>query len=122
MTTSSSPVESYLEQERSQAAVSSPAIDKSQQPRPASTYLAVQTLPAAIEVEYWREDDGTWAAHSPVLGVTAVAESEVELFAEAAEVVEEFWDILNERYATLSDDLRSLLDLRYQSLRFRPRT
>ena len=71
------------------------------------------TLPATIDVEVW-EEDGTWSAHSPVLGVTAMANSEGELYADFPEQVSEFWDILNERYGTLSDELRHLLDLRGQ--------
>jgi hypothetical protein len=79
---------------------------------------AMVMLPAAIDVEVW-EEDGTWSAHSPVLGVTAMADSEAALYGEFAEQVSEFWDILNERYETLSDELRRLLDLRGQtSLRF----
>lgn len=118
---SSSPVDTYLEQQLSRAATRPPIIDRPAPQRPAAPYPTIQTLPAAIEVEYWQEDDGTWTAHSPVLGVTAVADSEGELFAEAAEAIDEFWDLLNERYATLSEDLRELLDLRYQSLRFERR-
>jgi hypothetical protein len=76
------------------------------------------TVPASIEVDIW-EEDGTWTAHSTVLGVTAVADSEVDLYGEFAEQVSDFWDILNERYATLGPDLRRVLDLRSQaSFRF----
>lgn len=71
-------------------------------------------VPAAIDVDVWVED-GTWSAHSPVLGVLAVADSEREIYGEFAEQVNEFWDILNERYATLGPELRRLLDMRSQT-------
>jgi hypothetical protein len=76
-------------------------------------------VPSAIEVEYWREDDGTWAAHSALLGVSATANSEPEIFGAMADAIDEFWDILNQRYASLSDELRNLLAVRYQNLLFR---
>jgi hypothetical protein len=80
--------------------------------------MAMVMLPAAIDVDVWQED-GTWTAHSAVLGVTAMADSEVALYGDFAEQVSEFWDILNERYETLGNELRQLLDLRGQtSLRF----
>lgn len=75
-------------------------------------------LPGSLDVEVW-EEDGSWSAHSPVLGVTAMADSETALYGEFAEQVSEFWDILNERYETLGDELQRLLDMRGQtSLRF----
>lgn len=75
-------------------------------------------LPAAIEVDIWQEDDGSWGAHSPLLGITAIADTEPELIGEFAEQLSEFWDILNEKYETLDSDLQHLLDLRGQSFRF----
>jgi hypothetical protein len=110
-----------LEQERSRTAAGLAIVDRPASQRFSAADPTIKTLPAAIDVEYWEEEDGTWTAHSPLLGVTAVADSEPEVFAELADVVEELWDILNERYATLSEDLRSLLDLRFQSLRFERR-
>jgi hypothetical protein len=78
----------------------------------------VRILPAELVVEYWKEEDGSWAAHSAVLGVSAVADSEVDLIGEMADQVEEFWSILNERYETLDDSLKALLDLRGTALKF----
>jgi predicted RNase H-like HicB family nuclease len=78
-------------------------------------------VPSAIEVEYWQEDDGTWAALSPLLGVSALADTQAELFGATVEAIDEFWEILNQRYASLSDDLRKLLAVRYQNLLFRQR-
>lgn len=77
----------------------------------------VVTHPAALEAEYWYEG-GAWAGHVSALGVSAVGDSEPELFAALGEAVEEYWDILNEKYATLSDELRAQLDLRYLGLTF----
>ena len=77
----------------------------------------VATHPAALIAEYWAEGDG-FAAYIPVLGVSAVGTSEADVFAALGEAVEEYWDILNEEYATLSDDLRAQLDLRYLGLTF----
>src|SRR5690349_18436128 len=85
-----------------------PMIDAEQQK------ATVTMVPAAIDVDVWQED-GTWSAHAPVLGVTAIADSEAELYGEFVEQVDEFWAILNERYATLSDELRQLLDMRGQT-------
>ena len=79
-------------------------------------------VPSSIEVEFWQEDDGSWASHSPLLGVYAVADSQAELFGSTVEAIDEFWDILNQRYASLSDELRKLLAVRYQNLLFRQRT
>jgi hypothetical protein len=53
--------------------------------------------------------------------VSAIADSEEQIFGATADAVEEFWDILNNRYASLSDDLRALLAARYQNLLFRQR-
>jgi predicted RNase H-like HicB family nuclease len=78
----------------------------------------VRMVPTAIPVEYWPEDDGSWSAFSPLLGVSAAADTAAELVAEMSEAVGEFWEILNENYATLSDELRGLLDLRHQALSF----
>jgi hypothetical protein len=75
-------------------------------------------VPAWIAVEYWQEDDDTWSASAPLFGVTAVADSEATLFGQMAAAVEEYWDILNAQYDTLSDAMRGLLSLRYQGLRF----
>lgn len=97
--------------------------------RPASTILGaprveqaagptVQTIPAYLEVRYWQEDDGSWSASLQDLRVTAVADSEPELFAETAEAVDHLWEILNERYATLSEDMRRVLELRGLELKF----
>jgi hypothetical protein len=78
----------------------------------------VAMLPASTDVDVW-EEGGTWSAYSRVLGVTAIADSEAEVYGDFAEQVSEFWDILNERYDTLSEELRQLLDLRGQaSFRF----
>lgn len=74
--------------------------------------------PTSIAFDYWQESDGSWAAHSDLLGVNAVADSEATLFVEVAEQVEEFWSILNERFTTLSPDLQSLLQLRHLGLSF----
>ncbi|MBJ7603285.1 MAG: hypothetical protein JF888_08880 [Candidatus Dormibacteraeota bacterium] len=79
----------------------------------------VMTLvPQAIPIEYWQEEDGSWAAHSPILGVTAAGDTDAELFAEMAEQVDDFWQVLNERYLTLGDELRNLLQLRHLGLKF----
>ncbi len=79
---------------------------------------AIAMLPAAIDVEIWQEDDGSWAAHAELLGITAVADTEPDLISEFAEQLNEFWNILNEKYETLGSDLQRLLDLRGQSFRF----
>lgn len=78
----------------------------------------VETIPSYIEVRYWPEDDGSWGGHSPLLGVSATADSQPELFGEMVEQVEEFWQILNDKYPTLSDELQLLLKLRGLGLRF----
>jgi hypothetical protein len=82
---------------------------------------AVATHPSALDVEYWQEDANTWSAFSPDLGLSATAGTPAELFAQMGEAVEEYWDILNERYNTLSDELRARLDLRYLALNFKHR-
>jgi hypothetical protein len=88
----------------------------------AATEPKLQPVPSDIDVEYWQEEeDGSWIAHAPLLGVTAVADTEARVFVEAAEQVAEFWEILNERYETLSENLKELLSLRFQNLRFVPR-
>lgn len=97
---------------------------KTAEPLPAETRgqgQAVATHPAALAVEYW-EEDGVWSAFCPALGLSAVADSDAEVFAEMGEAVEEYWDILNERYSTLSEELRERLDLRYLGLSFTKRT
>jgi hypothetical protein len=71
-----------------------------------------------LDVRIWTEEDGSWGAHSDLLGVSAIADTEVELYAEFAEQLDEFWAILNERFETLSEDLKRLLDLRGQTFRF----
>lgn len=112
-----SPLESFLEQARGVALVSPISDLPPAQPAPEHVNL----VPAAIDVEWWQEDDGSWAAHVPLLGVTAVADNQADLFAETAEVVDDFWARLNERYETLSPDLKRLLDLREQPLSFQTR-
>jgi hypothetical protein len=77
-----------------------------------------ETIPSYIEVKYWSEDDHSLGGHAPLLGVSATADTETELFAEMVDQVEEFWRILNERYSTLSPELQQLLKLRGLGLRF----
>jgi len=78
---------------------------------------AVSTHPGVLVAEYWQEE-GAWSAYVEKLGVSAVGDTQAEVFAALAEAVDEYWSILNERYETLSDDLRGLLDLRYSDLTF----
>lgn len=78
----------------------------------------VEPVPTDIVFSYWQEEDGSWSGYSELLGVTAVAKTEAELFVEASHEVSEFWDILNKDYETLSDNLRALLCLRFQNLKF----
>ncbi|SRR5260370_40284187 len=78
----------------------------------------LETVPSYIVVGYWPDDEGGWSGHSQLLGVSATADSEADLFAEMVDQVEEFWQILNERFPTLSEDLKNLLKLRGLPLRF----
>ena len=78
----------------------------------------VSLTPSSIPVEYWQEADGTWAAHSELLAVSAVADSEIEVFVEMAEQVEEYWTILSERSNALAPAMEAQLELRYLGLRF----
>lgn len=107
------PVGSFLENERLRGATIPTKLRD--QPAPGRD---VRLVPEAIPVECWRESDGSWAAHVPLLGVTAIADSEADLLAETMEVVADFWERLVERYATLSPELRELLLLRQQPLSF----
>jgi hypothetical protein len=113
-----SPSETFLERESAHVA-STPLL------APATTQPAAdppaELVPATIDVEFWREDDGSWAAHVPMLGVTAIADTQAELYAETADVVSEFWDILNAKFDTLAPHLRELLELRELPLAFTPR-
>ena len=78
------------------------------------------TSTAPIEFEAWQEDDQSWAAQSQLLGITAVAETLEELSKEIPEVVADFWALLEERHATLSPELRSLLHSKPTYLTIRP--
>src|SRR5260370_21316310 len=78
----------------------------------------LETVPSYIVVGYWPDDEGGWSGHSQLLGVSATAESEADLFAEIVDQVEEFWQILNERFPTLSVDLKNLRTLRHLPINF----
>jgi hypothetical protein len=82
---------------------------------------AIQTTPDSVRIDYWQEEDGSWAAFSDALQVTAVADTETDIIPAMFEVLEDYWDILNERYDTLSDALRGQLALRYLGLEFAKR-
>ena len=114
-----SPVDGFLQQERGRVAAAFLAGPPAQTAPVHEEGL--ELVPAVIQVECWQETDGSWAAHVPVLGVTAVADTEADLFAETYDAVDQFWALLNERYSTLSPELRALLELRQQPLSFRPR-
>ncbi|HEX2682188.1 MAG TPA: hypothetical protein VHM88_11595 [Candidatus Acidoferrales bacterium] len=90
----------------------------SQAPPAANPDAPRETIPLYIDVEYWTEDDGSWGAHAPLLGVSATADSEAQLFAEMVGQVDEFWQVLNGRYETLSQELKRILELRGLGLRF----
>jgi hypothetical protein len=113
-----SPSDLFLETESAQVAAAP-------LPEPQRTDLRVrppaELVPAAITVEIWQEDeDGSWAAAIPILGLTAIADTQADLYAEAADVVEEFWARLNGSFATLSPHLREVLELRHLPLLFQP--
>jgi hypothetical protein len=91
-------------------------------PRDRGQDEAAEMTPAVVPVDYWQEADGSWAAHSPLLGVNAVGDSIPDLFVEMANQVDEYWAILNERYASLSEDAKALLQLRHLGLRFQQTT
>ena len=81
----------------------------------------IETHPASIQVEFWEEVGHTWGAHCAALGVTVIADSETQIIPAAFEAIEEYWDILNEKYDTLSDDLRAQLGMRHLGLEFTKR-
>jgi hypothetical protein len=78
----------------------------------------LETVPSYIEVGYWRDEEGGWSGHAQLLGVSATADSEGDLFSEMVDQVEEFWQILNDRFPTLSEELKYVLKLRGLPLRF----
>ena len=92
-----------------------------QAPPAANPEAPLDTVPSYIEVGYWPDGDadGGWSAYAQLLGVSATADTEADLFADMVDQVEEFWQILNGRFPTLSDDLKQLLRLRGLPLRFK---
>lgn len=117
-----SAVDITLEQARGRDAAGRLApVEKGQPPAPIETDPTIETHPASLDVEYWKESDGTWGAHCSALGITVVADTETGIFPAMFEAIEEYWDILNERYETLSDDLRAQLGMRHLSLGFSKR-
>lgn len=123
MTTVANPLEIDLDQRRRYVAAGGGLgkihAESGQETPSSEAKLGEQVVPEAIDVDYWKEEDGSgWACHSALLGVTAVAAEEPLIFPAMAVAVDEFWDILNAQYDTLSDELRNLLALRFQILRF----
>ena len=105
-----SPWQVDLSRSRSEAAAFAPSIAIGQAAGPAIR-LDSSFLTPHVTFECWEEDDHSWAAFSNYLGLTATAESLVELTGkEIPEVLQEFWDHLSEQRATLSPELAQLLN------------
>lgn len=110
------PADSFLEVERRSPVT---PIDEAPNARPAPSGSAYEPeLPPVIDFEFWQEADLTWSAHSQLLRVSVNADSQPEVIARAAEAVDDFWQVLNSRYATLDAQLRALLDMRNRPVRF----